>query len=158
MNVAAASVLPLKRYAAFHGRASRTEVASFYVLTAIFVLLTGAAARWLGRADTITWFGTVFLALTFLPSLALGVRRLHDTGRSGWWLLLALPWVPATIWDFIAHPRPWSLPMRLDLPWWAMVPVALCTLALAILLLLDDDVDTNRYGPNPRGWPPGEPA
>ena len=160
MDAVAASVLPLKRYAEFRGRSTRTELLSFYLLTSIAGLLIDVAAKSLGHPEVTTWIATGLLLLILVPSLAVGVRRLHDTGRSGWWLMLASPMVSAVIADYVASPRPWSLPVRLDLPWWAMLPPLLCLTALIILLLRDDDVDVNRYGPNPRGWTPlsGEPA
>ncbi len=160
MNAAAASVLPLKRYAEFGGRSTRTELLSFYLLTGIAGALIEFAARTLGHPEAATWIATGLILLILVPSLAVGVRRLHDTGRSGWWLMLASPMVPAVIADYAASPRPWSLPVRLELPWWAMLLPLLCLTALIILLLRDDDVDVNRYGPNLRGWalPPGEPA
>lgn len=36
------------------------------------------------------YFASIWSLLTFLPSLAVTVRRLHDTGRSGWWILIML--------------------------------------------------------------------
>ena len=86
-------------YANFSGRASR----SAYWWWALFNFLVSLAAQILDRAlglgpvgaDTTYGLragvitGLLGLAL-LLPSLAVGVRRLHDTDRSGWWLLIAL--------------------------------------------------------------------
>jgi uncharacterized membrane protein YhaH (DUF805 family) len=86
-------------YANFSGRASR----SAYWWWALFNFLVSLAAQildtWLGFAPVgmETNYGLrtglltalVGLAL-FLPSLAVAVRRLHDTERSGWWLLIVL--------------------------------------------------------------------
>ena len=66
-------------YAQFEGRASRSEYWWFY----LFTVLAGLAADALG--DTV---GNIASLALFLPSLALAARRLHDTGRSGWWFLL----------------------------------------------------------------------
>ena len=67
-------------YAQFDGRASRSEYWWFYLFT---VLIT-AAADMLGGT-----VGNLVSLAFFLPGLALVARRLHDTGRSGWWFLIA---------------------------------------------------------------------
>ena len=67
-------------YAQFDGRASRSEYWWFYLFT---VLIT-AAADMLGGT-----VGNLASLAFFLPGLALVARRLHDTGRSGWWFLIA---------------------------------------------------------------------
>ena len=66
-------------YAQFEGRASRSEYWWFYLFT---VLATAAADTFGG-----TWGNLASLAF-FLPGLALVARRLHDTGRSGWWFFI----------------------------------------------------------------------
>jgi uncharacterized membrane protein YhaH (DUF805 family) len=81
----------LRRYADFDGRSQRAEYWMFallniVVMCALFVvglLITNG-----GSAFTML-FGLYCLAV-FIPSIAVGVRRLHDTGRSGWWLLLSV--------------------------------------------------------------------
>lgn len=90
----------LSNYVTFSGRARRAEY-WYFVLFALLVQIAAAildggiwSAR-LGMGGGMMWGGNgpiqglVSLAL-FLPQLAVGVRRLHDTGRSGWWLLIAL--------------------------------------------------------------------
>lgn len=66
-------------YAQFSGRASRSEYWWFY----LFTVLAGAAANTLGGT-----MGNLASIAFFLPGLALFARRMHDTGRSGWWFLL----------------------------------------------------------------------
>jgi uncharacterized membrane protein YhaH (DUF805 family) len=68
-----------RKYADFKGRASRSE----YWWFALLVVLASFAAGLLGDAAN----ALVALAL-FLPYLAVSARRLHDTGRSGWWQLV----------------------------------------------------------------------
>ena len=75
------------RYTQFQGRAARPE----YWWFALFVLVVTAAARILG--DVVN---AITALVTILPSIAVGARRLHDTGRSGFWLLLWL--VPIVGW------------------------------------------------------------
>ena len=69
------------KYADFDGRASRPE----YWWFLLAVSLGSAAADSIGlRVAGLFW------AVTILPLLAVGARRLHDTNRSGWWQLLGL--------------------------------------------------------------------
>lgn len=82
----------LTRYAVFSGRARRSE----YWWFVLFSVAVGIVASILDRAlgtDTANGTGVVggLVSLALLvPGLAVQVRRLHDTGRSGWWVLLNL--------------------------------------------------------------------
>ena len=69
-----------KNYFNFNGRARRTEFWMFMVvhLIVIFLLL------FLGLFPLV-----IYILLTIIPSVAVGIRRLHDTGKSGWWILAA---------------------------------------------------------------------
>ncbi|HIP18667.1 MAG TPA: DUF805 domain-containing protein [Sulfurovum sp.] len=87
------------RYAKFDGRASRSEYwfyTLFYLIIAIAVGMVDTAVvnPMLGIAPEQAAQGGILqfiLALALLvPSIAIGVRRLHDTGKSGWWLLIGL--------------------------------------------------------------------
>ncbi|MDH1701682.1 DUF805 domain-containing protein [Comamonas terrigena] len=83
----------LKKYATFSGRAQRAE---YWYFTLFYVLLLMCASvvdmvTGLYHAETETGlFGSVVLLGLLIPAIAVGVRRLHDTGRSGWWMLLWL--------------------------------------------------------------------
>jgi uncharacterized membrane protein YhaH (DUF805 family) len=81
MNFGQAISVCLSKYATFTGCASRPEFWWFF----LFQILISLAAGMLG--DLIN--GLVALGL-LLPSLAVGTRRLHDTGKSGWWQLILL--------------------------------------------------------------------
>lgn len=86
-------LVALKKYATFSGRAQRAEYwyfVLFYIL--IFIGLSfidGVMGSFSSEAGMGFLGGLLTLGL-LIPSIAVGVRRLHDTGRSGWWLLLAL--------------------------------------------------------------------
>jgi uncharacterized membrane protein YhaH (DUF805 family) len=72
-----------KKYADFDGRATRSEFWWFMLFCMIINALLGVAAEWAA--------GIFFLAM-LVPTLAVGTRRLRDTGRSPlWWLLVGLP-------------------------------------------------------------------
>lgn len=82
------------KYATFSGRAPRSEFWWFvlFVIIGNFVLGLVDAALF-GRTatgDQVSILGALFSLAVFLPSLAVGVRRLHDVDRSGWWYLLML--------------------------------------------------------------------
>lgn len=90
---------PLKKYADFSGRARRSE----YWLFTLFIVLVEIAYFILvsaiggGTSGNMNPIGMVLSGLYFLfvlgiliPSLAVSFRRLHDTDRSAWWLLIAL--------------------------------------------------------------------
>jgi uncharacterized membrane protein YhaH (DUF805 family) len=71
----------LTKYADFGGRATRSELWWFM----LFVILVGSALAIFSRS----WSSVFFIAM-LLPQLAVGARRLHDTGKSGWWQLFGL--------------------------------------------------------------------
>lgn len=82
----------LRKYATFSGRARRSEYWYFFLMyLLIFVLLAivdGITGSFSAKSGVGLLSGVFALAM-LLPSLAVGVRRLHDIGRSGWWLLIA---------------------------------------------------------------------
>jgi uncharacterized membrane protein YhaH (DUF805 family) len=77
----------LERYAQFQGRARRAEfwwfVLANIIISVVLFALTAIAGVFV-VLYVIFWLGMI------VPSLAVGVRRLHDTGKSGWFLLLDL--------------------------------------------------------------------
>ena len=85
-----------QKYVTFSGRARRSE----FWWWQLFVILLGAIAN-IGdsvfglhytnssSAAQVGWLGTVVALALVLPSIAVLFRRLHDTGRSGWWWLLS---------------------------------------------------------------------
>ncbi|ART55993.1 DUF805 domain-containing protein [Acidovorax carolinensis] len=81
MNFVQAIKSCLGQYATFSGRASRSENWWFF----LFQVLVMLVASMFG--DVV--YGLASLAL-LLPALAVGTRRLHDIGRTGWWQLLLL--------------------------------------------------------------------
>ena len=76
----------LKKYAVFSGRARRQEYWMFTLISSLIYLVVYVIGL---TADTVVPEVLFSLAL-FLPSLAVSVRRLHDTDRSGWWVLIGL--------------------------------------------------------------------
>jgi uncharacterized membrane protein YhaH (DUF805 family) len=76
----------LEKYAVFSGRARRTEYWVFY----LFNVVISIALLVVGRAIDFSLLQVLYALAMLLPSLAVGVRRLHDVGRSGLWLLIGL--------------------------------------------------------------------
>jgi uncharacterized membrane protein YhaH (DUF805 family) len=75
----------LKKYAVFEGRAGRQEFWMF-VLFHLIAIVVLAIIGSIIRTQIILY---IYYLATLIPYLALGVRRLHDTGRSGWWWLIS---------------------------------------------------------------------
>lgn len=75
----------LKNYATFSGRARRRE---YWMYTLVNSLIF--AALWLAGmvADFMFIVAILYMLAVFVPGLAVTVRRLHDTGRSGWWFFI----------------------------------------------------------------------
>ncbi len=76
----------LKNYAGFSGRARRKEYWMFALISFVISLVLSIIGALIG-ADFLSY---IYAIAIIIPTLAVGVRRLHDTGRSGWWLLIAL--------------------------------------------------------------------
>lgn len=77
----------IKQYVTFDGRARRKEFWFFCLVSLGLGIIVQIIDRIIGTAPLLN--GLLNLAL-FLPSLAVGARRLHDVGRSGWWQLIGL--------------------------------------------------------------------
>jgi uncharacterized membrane protein YhaH (DUF805 family) len=86
-------VTGLKKYAVFRGRAGRPEYWYFtliYFLASIVLVVLDAIAGTFAAGSGVGLLSGIFSVALALPVLAVTVRRLHDTGRSGWWLLIVL--------------------------------------------------------------------
>lgn len=84
-NIVSNYIGVFKKYAQFSGRAGRRE---YWMFVATNVLLSLV----LGIVDGITGIpvlGLLFMLVALLPSIAVTIRRLHDTNRTGWWMLVA---------------------------------------------------------------------
>jgi uncharacterized membrane protein YhaH (DUF805 family) len=77
----------IKNYVGFQGRARRKE---YWMFVLISFIISAVLSIVESIADLSTFLSGLYSLAVLLPSLAVGVRRLHDTGRSGWWLLISL--------------------------------------------------------------------
>ncbi|NAW67157.1 DUF805 domain-containing protein [Photobacterium halotolerans] len=83
----------LRKYAVFSGRAQRQEYWYFFLINLVITLALGIADNLLntpGTGEGAGLLGGVYSLAVLIPSVAVGVRRLHDIGKSGWWMLLSL--------------------------------------------------------------------
>ena len=81
----------LRKYAVFEGRARRREYWFFVLFYILISVVLAVVDRMLGTYDEtygMGALGALFCLGLLIPSIAVGARRLHDTGRSGWWLLV----------------------------------------------------------------------
>ena len=82
----------LKKYAVFDGRAGRSEYWYFVLFTSIISLVLGFIEGLAGIAPEADYsvLAVIYSLAVLLPSIGVSIRRLHDTGRSGWWLFISL--------------------------------------------------------------------
>jgi uncharacterized membrane protein YhaH (DUF805 family) len=89
----------LHKYVGFSGRARRSEYWWFFLFTILVGIVAGALDAGFGTmsGDTnVGVLGTIASLALLLPGIAVAIRRLHDTSRSGWWILIGL--IPIVGW------------------------------------------------------------
>ena len=152
----------LGNYVTFSGRARRSEYWWFYLFTILVSLATSGVDSVLSNAfdNEIGIVNTIASLALLLPSLAVTARRLHDTGRTGWWMVLPVVPVLATVvvgfaalftvlvsavsneHDISSAPVLGTVAL--------FIACALCALGACVTLLvflcLDSEPGANRYG------------
>ena len=81
----------LKKYAVFNGRARRKEYWFFSLFNLIIIIVLGVIDGMIGSYSASAGMGLlggIYMLAVLVPAIAVGIRRLHDTNRSGWWLLI----------------------------------------------------------------------
>ena len=143
---------PLQKYADFSGRAPRAEYWWYVLAIIIAYIVVGIVegilgintmiAGMYGPLSALLWLGTL------VPSLAVGARRLHDTDRSGWWLLL--PIVPYCIAFALGGAALASGSMAEMGTAGIFLMIGLIgAIVLLVFMVLPGTPGDNRYGPNP---------
>ena len=135
-NYLALAFQPLKKYANFNGRATRTEYWLFSLLCMVIIVIPiffGVIIGLIGqeiREDamiiagiTVASIGVLLALAMMIPMIAVAIRRLHDTNRSGWFYLLSV--IPIV--NYIG------------------------SIVLLVFYCLDGDVGANQYGADPKG-------
>ena len=141
---------PFRRAFDYSGRARRKEYWSFALATVLILMAVDWIEDSLGLGKTgprgaeSGLLGTVVLITFLTPGLAVAVRRLHDSNRAGWWLLI--PVAPVLFWAI-------ALASGLSDP--AMWPVVLAAIlaspvVVLILMCLPGTKGPNRFGPDPK--------
>jgi uncharacterized membrane protein YhaH (DUF805 family) len=88
MNFIEAIQAGFRNYVNFGARASRSEYWWWVLFIIILVIITSLIDMAVARGSAIQPLTTIAYLATFLPGLAVSIRRLHDTDHSGWWILL----------------------------------------------------------------------
>lgn len=173
-------ILPLKKYAQFSGRSRRKEfwmyILFVFVVTIVLSILDAMLGLGGSTQTSTTTFepGTtgvggsagvtggilagIFALATFIPSLAVQVRRLHDTDRSGWWILLPLvPYLAGAV--LLLGGAMTGLGSggmtaasggALMVGGLLMAVGGICAIALLVFMCLDGTRGPNRFGPDPK--------
>jgi uncharacterized membrane protein YhaH (DUF805 family) len=86
-------ITALKKYAVFSGRSRRSEYWYFVLSYSLIYIVLAVADSVTGSFDSRSGVGLltgIFSLALLIPSLSVTVRRLHDTDRTGWWILITL--------------------------------------------------------------------
>lgn len=177
-------LMPLKRYAEFSGRSRRMEFWMWQlfktliicVMWVLFIALFGSAMfsgdptqimAAMGSMMLLWGLVMIFWLAIIIPDIAVQVRRLHDTNRSGWWILA--PLVPYIIGIVAAGGTAGmgaamggkdSGAVAMGVGGIILIICMLAALAMGITLLvfyfLEGTAGANKYGPDPKGRETGE--
>lgn len=83
----------IKNYLGFDGRARRKEYWMYFLFNSLFLIIAMVIDRLLGlnfKDKTYGLFYMIYSLTTLLPSIAVAIRRMHDVGKSGWFLLIPI--------------------------------------------------------------------
>jgi uncharacterized membrane protein YhaH (DUF805 family) len=175
-------LMPLKRFAEFSGRSRRMEfwmwVLFQFLIGCVFLILMmalGGAALMSGDPGQLLAMGGVvlilyllyaLLALVFLiPSLAVTIRRLHDTDRSGWWVMLYWgPYLLIFLSTFVigasaasgGDPTGGGAMAGGAIGLVALLAWIVGCLVLLVFMFLEGTKGPNRYGPDPKAPDQGQ--
>ena len=138
-------LLPYRRYFEFRGRSRRTEFWAFFlgclIIVTVFRLIENLAPPLPG----LDLPGPLFALGSFIPGLAVTVRRLHDANRTGWWALL-----PFTAFLIALAAFPFGVELHDAIAFLIAVTGMLCPVALLVLLAWKGTSAPNRFGEDPR--------
>ena len=94
-------LLALKKYDVLSGRASRKELGKFLFYNLVFILLAIATDNILGVTAAglpCGIFNYLYVTAILIPTFAISIRRLHDVGKSGWFMLVVLIPIVGVVW------------------------------------------------------------
>jgi uncharacterized membrane protein YhaH (DUF805 family) len=149
------AVRPLKKYTDFSGRAPRAEYWWYTLAVTVAIAITKVTELALGIKPVLRVYGPislVVLILTIVASIAVQVRRLHDTNRSGWWLLSL--YIPELV-IIVAAGKPGEEastgPVSLILIGLLSIVMLVMGIVMLIFFVQRGTEGQNRYGPDPYG-------
>jgi uncharacterized membrane protein YhaH (DUF805 family) len=144
-------LLALKKYAIFSGRSRRQEYWMFFLFNIIFSIILALLDEVLGLKlksggiNNTGVLGGIYSLATFLPGLAAAVRRLHDTNRSG--LFLLLPIVPYIL-IFLGAALGGASNILIIIGGLSVVGLGIL---MIVWLATEGTSGENQYGPDPKG-------
>ena len=165
--------MPLKRYADFSGRSRRMEFWMWqllqvivYIIFLMLVMVVGGGAM-MAMGDPTAMAaagGTVMLLFglygiyalaIIIPSIAVAVRRLHDTNRSGWWILAPIaPYMITILSGAMLAASPDMVGLFGIIALVSMLAALALALVLLVFYLLEGTKGPNQYGPDPKSPTP----
>ena len=170
-------LMPLKRYADFSGRSRRSEFWMWVVFqiligigfSAVILVIGGAAALSgdpgqmlaMGGAAMLIYVLYLLVGLAFLiPNFAVTIRRLHDTNRSGWWMMIFwgpyLLMIAATFMAGASASGGADPAMTIGIAGILMLAMLVGGLVLLVFLFLEGTRGPNQYGADPKGQDSGQ--
>lgn len=104
MSFAEAISAVFSKYATFSGRSRRSEYWYFFLLNIIVSVVVNILVRVVGLS-VFSLIGGLWSLATVIPGLAVAIRRLHDIGKSGWWILIGLIPIVGVIWLVVLYAK-----------------------------------------------------
>jgi len=83
-------LMPLKRYADFQGRSRRKEYWMFFLFNIILAVVAGVLGNLIFGPGEGHWINNIISLVLLIPSIAVGVRRMHDLDKSGWFIIIPI--------------------------------------------------------------------
>lgn len=83
----------LRKYAVFNGRSRRKEYWYYFLINFLIItllLLIDNQLGWINKEAGMGVLSGIYALAVLIPGIAVAVRRLHDSNRTGWWVLIAL--------------------------------------------------------------------
>ena len=136
---------PFKKYAVFSGRSTRKEYWLFLLFNILVILVIRIVSSIIGaviHSQILNDLVYIYYLIAIVPSLSLSARRLHDTNRSAWWLLLLIPTVVEMA-GLIKNDASMTV-MGSGI-------LSITSIILIVFYVFDSQPGDNKYGLNPKG-------
>ncbi|WP_333877251.1 DUF805 domain-containing protein [Flavobacterium sp.] len=141
-----------ENYANFNGRARRSEYWYFTLFNLILSLITMSIDKMLGLEIGLN---TIYSLAVFIPGLAVSFRRLHDIGKSGWWLIIiylaiiiaAVVLVGSGLSALAGMSSPEGFGLGAII---SLIIILGLSVWVLIMFCTNGDVGENKYGPDPK--------